>query len=136
VIGYAERMRWFAGLTLLMIVLAAPLGHADKVERVVLEVELKIDQLVLLTQYRGKATVVDVDPRYVLAGRVVWSGNTTVMALGSDHAFAIHSPTRLGLSGARRGDTICLQATRTTSDGKTSWKLGAMVPDAGCGGGG
>jgi hypothetical protein len=72
----------------------------------------------------------------VLVGRVVRVQRPEVIAQESRQAFAIHSPTRLGLSGWQRGATICLLLTRIRSAGRTQWELGAMKPDAGCRGGG
>jgi hypothetical protein len=59
-----------------------------------------------------------------------------VLARHSHQAFAIHSPTQLGLNGWRRGDTICLLLTRTSTKGQTQWQLSATTPDAGCRAGG
>ncbi len=104
--------------------------------RVSTQLELQIEFLMPLSRYSGAAHVTAVDPRFVLGGKVVWVQRAEVMALHSQQAFAIHSPTRLGLRGAERGATICLLLTRNIRDEKVYWELSAVKPDAGCRGGG
>lgn len=113
-----------------------PQAGGVKVERVSTEIELAIEQVTPMTNYSGTALVTAVDPRYVLVGKVAWVQRPEVLALQSRQAFAIHSPTRLGLNGWQRGDTICLLLTRIRSEGRTQWELSATKPDAGCRGGG
>ncbi len=55
-----------------------------------------------------------------------------MLPLHSERAFAIHSPTQLGLDGWTVGSTICWLLTRTRKDGETQWRLTALKPDAGC----
>jgi hypothetical protein len=117
-------------------------GSGDKVkagedpERRATQLELEVERVVPLRRFSGMATVVDNDPRFVVEGTVKWVERPGVVALHSRRAFAIHSPTRLGLSGWQRGATICLLLTRIRDGGRTRWTLGATVPDAGCRGGG
>jgi hypothetical protein len=113
-----------------------PPGAAAKAERVSTQLELQIEFLMPLARYSGTAHVTAVDPRFVLGGKVVWVQHADVMALHSRPAFAIHSPTRLGLHGAARGATICLLLARNIRDEKVYWELSAVKPDAGCRGGG
>lgn len=113
-----------------------PQSGGVKTERISTEIELAIEQVTPLARYAGTALVSSVDPRYVLVGKVVWVQRPEVLAQKSRQAFAIHSPTQLGLGGWQRGDTICLLLTRIRSEGRTQWELGAMKPDAGCRGGG
>lgn len=107
-----------------------------RTERVATEIELAIESVVPRGRFAGTAIVATADPRFVLVGTVAWVQRPEVVPLRSRQAFAIHSPTRLGLGGWRRGDRICLLLTRVIRDGRTQWELAAMVPDAGCRGGG
>lgn len=100
------------------------------------EIELRIDRVVPITQYRGEALRAAVDPRFILVGQLLWVQRQEVLAVHSKQGFAIHSPTQLGLSGWQRGDTICLLLSRTHTNGQTLWRLSATKPDAGCRGGG
>ena len=104
--------------------------------RVSTQVELQIELVAPLSRYSGSAYVTAVDPRFVLVGKVVWVQRSDVLPLNSRQAFAIHSPTRLGLAGWQRGSTICLLLTRTIKDEVRHWELSPMKPDAGCRGGG
>lgn len=105
-------------------------------ERITTQLELTIESVVPRGRFAGTALVAAADPRFVLVGTVAWVQRPEVVPLGSRQALAIHSPTRLGLSGWRRGDRICLLLTRLTRNGRTQWELAATVPDAGCRGGG
>lgn len=107
-----------------------------KAERVSTELELQISSVAPLSHYGGKVLLAELNPRFVLIGKVVWVQRPEVMAKDSLQGFAIHSPARLGIQGAARGATICLLLTRTISDGKTQWELRPTKPDAGCRGGG
>jgi hypothetical protein len=116
---------------------APPAGDKERGERVTsdkidTQLELQLEQVVPLARFRGKATVAAADPRFVVAGKVSWVQRAEVIALHSQQAFAVHSPTLLGLNGWQPGDTICLLLTRTRSNGETRWRLQATVPDAGC----
>lgn len=106
-------------------------GGGVKPERVSTQMELKIDSVVPRGRYTGTALATATDPRFVLVGQVVWVQRPDVIALHSKQAFAIHSPTGLGLNGWQRGATICLLLTRIQIEGRTQWELSAMVPDAG-----
>lgn len=114
----------------------ASASATTKVERVSTELELQISSVAPLSHYGGKVLLAELNPRFVLVGKVVWVQRPEVMAKDSLQGFAIHSPARLGIQGAARGATICLLLTRTISDGKTQWELRPTKPDAGCRGGG
>ena len=113
-----------------------PRRDAAQAELVSTQLELAIEGVVPRGRFAGTALVAAADPRFVLVGTVAWVQRPEVVPLRSRQAFAIHSPTRLGLGGWRRGDRICLLLTRRTHDGRTQWELAATVPDAGCRGGG
>lgn len=100
------------------------------------QLELQIDFVKPLSRYSGPALVTASDPRFVLAGKVVWVQRGDVIALNSRQVFAIHSPSRLGIRASERGATICLLLTRNVRDEKQHWELSAVKPDAGCRGGG
>lgn len=100
------------------------------------ELELRIERVVPLSGFHGQALLAAVDPRFVLVGQVSWVQKPEVLARHSQQAFAIHSPTQLGLNGWQRGNSICLLLTRSRAKDKTLWRLSAMTPDAGCRGGG
>lgn len=100
------------------------------------QIELQIDLVVPMSQYQGEALLAAVDPRFILVGQVRWMQKPTVFTPRTPQAFAIHSPTQLGLNGWRRGSTICLLLTRTQSAELTYFRLSALKPDAGCHGGG
>lgn len=100
------------------------------------EIELRIESVVPLSRFHGEALLAAVDPRFVFLAQVHWVQKPGVLALHSQQAFAIHSPTQLGLNGWQRGDTICLLLTRTRTKEQTQWRLAALKPDAGCLGGG
>lgn len=100
------------------------------------QIELQIEFVTPLSRYFGQALVAAVDPRFVLGGKVVWVQHPELMALHSRQAFAIHSPSRLGIRGRERGATICLLLTRNMVNEKKHWELSATKPDAGCRGGG
>jgi hypothetical protein len=101
-------------------------------ESVSTELEFEIDRVVPLAQYKGDALVVSPDPRFVVVGRVRWIQKQAILAVHSQQAFAIHSPTRMGLNGWAKGSTICWILQRTRSAGRTSWLLIATKPDAAC----
>lgn len=100
------------------------------------QLELQIDFVKPLSRYSGPALVTAVDPRFVLAGTVVWVQRSGLVALHSRQVFAIHSPSRLGIRAGERGTPLCLRLTRNIRDEKQHWELTAVKPDAGCGGGG
>jgi hypothetical protein len=100
------------------------------------EIELRIESVVPMSRFHGEALLAAADPRFILVAQVRWVQKPGVLALHSQHAFAIHSPTQLGLNGWQRGDSICLLLTRTRSGDKMQWRLSALKPDAGCRGGG
>jgi hypothetical protein len=109
---------------------APPTEKEPAVDRTESEFQLKIVQVVPLSSYRGKMAVADVDPRFVLVGEVTWVQPPEVMALHSRHAFAIHSPARLGIGSWEGGATICLIMIRT----RDTVRLRTTKPDLGCGG--
>ena len=118
---------------LAVVLLAAPGAWGAEM---VSDVEIEIEQVVPIGRFKGEAIVTAVDPRFVVVGKVVWVERPEVIPLHAKRAFAIHSPTRLGLNGWTRGSTICWRLTKSTRDGVVSWRLDALKPDAGCRGGG
>ena len=100
------------------------------------EIELRIERVVPMSRFHGEALLAAADPRFILVAQVRWVQKPGGLALHSQHAFAIHSPTQLGLNGWQRGDSICLLLTRTRSGEQVQWRLSALKPDAGCRGGG
>jgi hypothetical protein len=100
------------------------------------DVEFEIERVVPIVQFQGEAIVTAVDPRFVVVAKVVWTEKPELLPLHARRAFAVHSPSRLGLNGWTRGSTICWRLTKTTRDGTTTWRIDALKPDAGCRGGG
>lgn len=100
------------------------------------EIELQIERVVPMSRFHGEALLAAVDPRFILVGQVYWVQKPGVLALHSQQAFAIHSPTQLGLNGWQKGSRICLLLTRTRTKEQTQWRLSALKPDVGCTGGG
>ncbi len=112
-----------------------PVSTPESAE-VTTEIELQIERVVPMSRFHGEALLAAVDPRFILVGQVHWVQKPGVLALHSQQAFAIHSPTQLGLNGWQKGSKICLLLTRTRTREKTQWRLGALKPDLGCAGGG
>lgn len=110
--------------------------QAPPASRTETQIELQIELVAPLSHYSGPAYVAAADPRFVLAGKIVWVQRPEVMALHSRHAFAIHSPAKLGIQGNSRGTRICLLLIRSIKNEVQHWELSALKPDAGCRGGG
>jgi len=115
---------------------AAAAGDKAAKEEVTTDLILSIDEMVYLGHWVGSVKVVHFDPRFVVSGTATWVERPDVIARGSQQAFAIHSPSQLGLIKWKPGDEICLRLTRIRDRGKTSWRMSPLKPDAGCTGGG
>ena len=100
---------------LLLSILTSALADTQTQE---LTLRAAVLQVAPISSYLGKIMPVDADPRYVLVLRIESATPpNTKFVTGSTNAFAIHSPTRLGLQPSK--DKIqTFQIKQTTIDGK------------------
>ncbi len=115
---------------------AAAASDKPAKQEITTDLILSIDAMVYRGHWVGPVKVVHFDAHFVVSGSVTWVERPDVIPRGSQQAFAIHSPSQLGLIKWKRGDEICLRLTRTRDRGKTSWSISPLKPDAGCAGAG